>query len=213
MPQFAQPTQPLQTRLSASSNAHEIKMMQVINRSNPTICLHVNTIFSGKREEAVNDGMTVLCGREHTFVCLSHQRYAVTLKPMIRIRLAEPLHQTLHQSMTTRIYLLQISDRGERIGAVAPSAPRNLDLSQHLPSFFEDAHIQLRAKLLQVNGQEEPSRTTSDYRYALSDCFHSCKFKYNIRDYKPVEIKTETNCPEKLEIKADIRPILSFYVL
>lgn len=177
MPQLAQPTQPLLTRLPSSSNAHEIKMMQVVNRSNSTICLHINTIFSGKREEAVNDGMTVLCGREHTFVCLSDQRYAVTLKPMIRVRLAEPFHQTLHQSMTTRIYLLQISDRGERIGAVAPSTPRNLDLSQHLPGFFEDAHIQLRAKLLQVNGQEEPSRTTSYYSYALSDCFHSCKFK------------------------------------
>ena len=40
-----------------------------------------------------------------------------------------------------------------------------------------------------------------------------CKFRYNFRDYKPVEIKTYTNCAEKIEIKADIHSILSISVL
>ena len=66
--------------------------------------------------------------------------------------------------MSTWIYLLQIAHGIERVGAVTSATTRYLDLGQHLLRFLKNGDVHIGAHFLEVNGQEESSRTSTYYR-------------------------------------------------
>ena len=88
-------------------------------------------------------------------------------KPRIGITIVEGLEEPLHQSVTPRIDLRQVTDGSKRVGAVASSTTRHLHLRQQLLGLLEDGDIHLRALFFQVDGKEEARSTAADDR-----CLH-----------------------------------------
>ena len=63
--------------------------------------------------------------------------------------------------MAAGIDALQVVDCLKRVGAVATSASRDLDLGQHVLRAFQDGDIHLGAHLLEVDGKEESGGTAA----------------------------------------------------
>ena len=85
-------------------------------------------------------------------------------KPRIGITIVEGLEEPLHQSVTPRIDLRQVTDGSKGVGTVASSSTRHLHLRQHLLGLLEDGDIHLGTLFLQVDGEEEARSTAADDR-------------------------------------------------
>ena len=75
--------------------------------------------------------------------------------------MVEDIKEPFHQSMTTRIDLLQVRHIGKGIGAVAASAAAHLNLREHPLAALEDGNIHLRHHFFQVYGKEKSCRPTA----------------------------------------------------
>ena len=114
-------------------------------------------------------------------VCLHRQGHTVVLEPLVGVAVVEHVEEAFQQAVTARIDLREIADILERVGAVAASAPRHLDLAQHPRAALEDCDTHLRAHLLQVNGAEKACCTASD------NCCLLFFSHFHVQRYKIIE--------------------------
>ena len=138
-------------------------------------------VAAGLTEETVNDGLRVLCGRKHAMVRLHGEGHAVTLEPPVGVAVVEDIEEALQQPMATRIDLREIADILERVGTVAATAARHLDLAEHPRAALEDGDAHLRTHFLEVDGTEKACCTASD------DCCLLSFSHFHVQRYKIIE--------------------------
>ena len=158
MAQCGEPPQTLALWRAASGHGHEVVVLHLVERLYPTARSYLYTVAPRQCQQAVDDGMRVLCLRKHTLVVLSDQRHPMLFKPVVGILMVEGMEQSFQQAVPSRIHLLQVVHQAKRVGTVATAPTRQFHLGQHMLAALEDGNPHLRHPLLQVDGQKESCR-------------------------------------------------------
>ena len=115
MPQSGQPLQTLAAGRTACRDDDIVEALQLRERYYLFAGAYPYTISAGKGEEAVDDGVRILCLRKDTLVILRHQWHAVTFKPLVGIPMVEDIKEPLHQPGNLIVRLHKVSLRRLRM--------------------------------------------------------------------------------------------------
>ena len=165
-----QPSELLFSWLSPYSYTYKVVVSEFIKRIYRMLREHPHAQSACQLNKTSDDSMRVLSFWKYAPVGLSDKRNAMFLKPAIGIGRTKDIKQTFHQSVTTRIDLLQVRHPVESIRAVTSPATRYLHLRKHLPGAFKDCHLHPRASFFQVYGKKEPCSAATNNRR-----FHLCR--------------------------------------
>lgn len=91
-------------------------------------------------EKGVYYGVRVLCFWEDALVFLCGQGDAVSLKPVLSVVVVECVHESFHGLVSARIDVLQVSDVGKGVCAVASAASGYFYFSEHARAFLDDGY-------------------------------------------------------------------------
>lgn len=153
---------------AACGDGDEVIIREVVKVGDATVSLDDNTKATSLVKKKVDDGLRVLRLREDAMIGLGDQSHASALEPLIGILMTELLKEALQQAVAPRIDTLQVGDIFKGVGAVAASATRDLHFGQYVVRGLKDGDIHLWTHLLEINGQEESRRSSTD-----DSCLHS----------------------------------------
>ena len=98
-------------------------------------------------------------------VFLHHKWHVVFLKPLSGLLRTELLEEPLHELMTTRIDLFQVSDGLERVCEVAPSASSYFHFGEHFCASLKDGDLCKWLFVLSSNGSKKTGCASTDDGY------------------------------------------------
>ena len=128
MPQCFKPSEAGCALAAACRHDNIVVATNIIKPFNPPSCKYSHSIAFGQLPETAAYRPGILRTWKRAAVVLCDKRHAVSLKPLKCLAGAKAFQQPLHQPMTTWVDRREVADGGKRVGAVAPSSPRQLHL-------------------------------------------------------------------------------------
>ena len=113
-------------------------------------------------EQTLSDGIAGVAARKYTAFIFYFEGHPMQFPPFVDVAWGEGAEESLHQTRSARIHVLELVDALEGVGDIATSASSGAHLSQRLAGTLHKSDVRGRGDFTKRDGEEKARSTSTD---------------------------------------------------